>query len=274
MAGGHLQDLAKRSMHRKVCAGIVRTPCHLNAGPYIKEQKLGLHSDCSSWQSALVNLAKHLSALFLVPMKVLLINGSPHAAGCTFTALSEVEKALKKNGVETEWYQLGKVPVQGCIACKGCRATGRCVVSEDANVVSGLLRATDGVVVGSPVYYGSANGALCALLDRVFYSASKGFRGKPAAAVVSCRRGGATAAFDRLNKYFTLSEMPVVTSQYWNSVHGNSPEEVLRDAEGLQVMRTLGYNMAWLLGSLAVAKTSVPAPEREERVATNFIRCP
>jgi multimeric flavodoxin WrbA len=145
-------------------------------------------------------------------------------------------------------------------------------VSEDANEVSDRIRAADGVIVGSPVYFAAPNGALCALLDRVFYSASRTFRGKSAAAVVSCRRGGASAAFDRLNKYFTLSEMPVVTSQYWNSVHGNSPEEVLRDAEGLQVMRTLGYNMAWLLRSLASAKSSVPEPERETRVATNFIR--
>jgi multimeric flavodoxin WrbA len=205
-------------------------------------------------------------------MKVLLINGSPRANGCTFTALSEVEKALHKNGVATTWHQLGKAPVQGCIACRGCKTTGRCVVAEDANIVAGLVREADGVVVGSPVFYASANGSLCALLDRVFFSASSGFRGKPAAAVVSCRRGGASAAFDRLNKYFTLSEMPLVTSQYWNSVHGNSPAEVLRDAEGLQVMRTLGYNIAWLLKSLGAARGSVAAPEREERVATNFIR--
>ncbi|MDR2844983.1 MAG: flavodoxin family protein [Puniceicoccales bacterium] len=206
-------------------------------------------------------------------MKVLLVNGSPHANGCTFTALSEVEKTLHANGIGTDWYQLGKAPVQGCVACRGCKTTGRCVVSADANDVAERIRAADGVVVGSPVYFASANGALCALLDRVFFSASKTFRGKPAASVVSCRRGGASAAFDRLNKYFTLAEMPVTSSQYWNSVHGNSPEEVLRDAEGLQVMRTLGHNMAWLLNSFSAAKAAgLPAPEREERVATNFIR--
>jgi multimeric flavodoxin WrbA len=186
--------------------------------------------------------------------------------------LSEIEKSLHKNNIETDWYQLGKGPTQGCIACRGCRTAGRCVVNEDANEVAERIRAADGVIVGSPVYYAAPNGALCALLDRVFFSASRTFRGKPAAAVVSCRRGGASAAFDRLNKYFTITEMPLVTSQYWNAVHGNSPEEVLRDAEGLQIMRTLGNNMNWLLRSLANAKSSVPAPEREERVATNFIR--
>jgi multimeric flavodoxin WrbA len=200
--------------------------------------------------------------------RVLLVNGSPHSAGCTFTALSEVAAALAKDGVESEWWQLGKAPVQGCIACKGCKKTGRCVVAEDANAVAEKLRAADGVVVGTPVYYAAPNGALCALLDRVFYSASRTFRGKPAASVVSCRRGGASAAFDRLNKYFTLSEMPLAASQYWNSVHGNTPEEVRRDAEGLQVMRTLGRNMAWMVKNLPPAAL----PDNEERVATNFIR--
>jgi multimeric flavodoxin WrbA len=208
--------------------------------------------------------------VFLRAMKVLLINGSPNANGCTFTALSEVSAALARNGIESEWHQLGKKPVQGCIACRGCRTAKRCVVAEDANVVAEKLRTADGVVVGSPVYFAGPNGSLCALLDRVFFSAMGAFRGKPAAAVVSCRRGGASAAFDRLNKYFTLAEMPLATSQYWNSVHGNTPDEVRRDAEGLQVMRTLGGNLAWLVKNLASG--GVPAPEKEERVATNFIR--
>ncbi|MDR2512280.1 MAG: flavodoxin family protein [Puniceicoccales bacterium] len=205
-------------------------------------------------------------------MQVLLINGSPHKNGCTFTALSEVEKALHKNAVKTRWYHLGTKPVQGCIGCRQCKKTGHCTVAEDANALAGQIQQSDGVIVGSPVYYASINGALGALLDRTFFSASRTFRGKPAAAVVSCRRGGASSAFDRLNKYFTLAEMPLATSQYWNSVHGNTPEEIAQDIEGLQVMRTLGYNMAWLLACLASARANIPPPEREERLATNFIR--
>jgi multimeric flavodoxin WrbA len=209
-------------------------------------------------------------------MKVLLLNGSPHAAGCTFTALDEVGKALHKNGVETEWHQLGTAPVAGCVACKTCKKTGRCGTGGgDAAAVVEKIRRVDGLIVGSPVYFGSANGSLCALLDRVFYSAmaTQAFRGKPGAAVVSCRRGGASAAFDRLNKYFTLAEMPLATSQYWNGVHGNTPEEVQNDAEGLQVMRTLGHNMAWLLASLrAGSRAAIPPPEREPRISTNFVR--
>ncbi|MDR0902847.1 MAG: flavodoxin family protein [Opitutaceae bacterium] len=206
-------------------------------------------------------------------MNVLLINGSPNARGCTYTALSEAGKALNARGVKTEWFQLGKKPVRGCVACGKCRKLGRCVFDDDgANACIDMLARADGVVVGSPVYYASANGALCALLDRVFRAAGRTFAGKPAAAVVSCRRGGASAAFDRLNKYFTISEMPVVASQYWNAVHGNIPEEVRQDAEGLQIMRTLGGNMAWLLASLAAGKTTVALPEKEPRVMTNFAR--
>lgn len=205
-------------------------------------------------------------------MKVLLVNGSPRPNGCTYTALGEIEKALHKNAVKTHWYQLGSKPIQGCIACRRCKTTGHCVVADDANQLAAQIQQSDGVIIGSPVYFASINGALGALLDRVFFSASKTFRGKPAAAIVTCRRGGASTAFDRLNKYFTLAEMPLATSQYWNSVHGNTPDEVARDAEGLQVMRTLGYNMAWLLSSIATACATIPPPEREERVATNFIR--
>ena len=203
-------------------------------------------------------------------MKVLLINGSPHEKGCTFTALSEVAGALNGEGVETEIEWIGKGPIRGCVACGGCgRKGGKCVFDDDpANRILEKLTAADGVVVGSPVYYAGPNGALCALLDRVFYAGSAHFAGKPAAAVVSCRRGGASASFDRLNKYFTISNMPVVPSQYWNSVHGRTPEQVREDEEGLQVMRTLGRNMAWMLKGLNPADR----PDPEAHVFTNFIR--
>ena len=197
-------------------------------------------------------------------MNVLLINGSPHKKGCTYTALSEVAGQLEKNGI-------GSKPIRGCIACGACRETGLCVFDDDpVNECSGLLKAADGLIVGSPVYYAAPNGALCAFLDRLFYMKSGAYAYKPAAAVVSCRRGGASAAFDRLNKYFTISCMPIVSSQYWNSVHGNTPEEVRQDKEGLQIMRTLGDNMAWLLKNIQTGK--IPLPEPEEPVRTNFIR--
>ena len=204
-------------------------------------------------------------------MNVLLINGSPHAKGCTYTALAEVEKSLHRAGIGTRWFQLGSGPVRGCIACRACRKTGKCVFEDDGcNELAALIREADGIVVGSPVYYAAPNGALCALLDRVFYSAGAGFDGKPAAAVVSCRRGGASAAFDRLNKYFTISNMPVVPSQYWNAIHGNTPAEAAQDLEGLQIMRALGDNMAWLLRQKEAS--GVTPPQREPRVNTNFIR--
>ena len=204
-------------------------------------------------------------------MQVLLINGSPHEAGCTFTALSEVASSLEKNGIETNFFHIGKKPVHGCVACYSCTKTGKCAFDDDVcNTISALADKADGIVIGSPVYFASANGALCALLDRAFFAASNAFIGKPGAAIVSCRRGGAGSAFDRLNKYFTISQMPVVASQYWNAVHGSTPEDVRRDEEGLQIMRTLGANMAWLLKSIAEGK--VPRPEQEKRLRTNFIR--
>jgi multimeric flavodoxin WrbA len=206
-------------------------------------------------------------------MKALLINGSPNEAGCTFTALSEVAGALNRNGVDSEIFHIGKGPVYGCAGCRACLKLNRCVLDGDVcNELAERAKEADAMVIGSPVYYAGANGALCALLDRMFFSSRSSFEGKPGAAVVSCRRGGAGSAFDRLNKYFTINGMPVVSSQYWNSVHGNKPEEVMRDAEGLQTMRTLGANMAWLMKSLEAAKGSVQPPEREARVATNFIR--
>ena len=204
-------------------------------------------------------------------MNVLLVNGSPHREGCTCTALSEVAAALRKEGIDTDIFWLGMKPVHGCIACNKCQETGKCVFDDDVcNELIGRMQKADGIVVGSPVYYGGPNGALCAVLDRVFYSAAPTLAGKPAAGIVSCRRGGASASFDRLNKYFMMSRMPVVTSQYWNSVHGNTPEEVRQDLEGLQTMRTLGKNMAWMLKS--IRKANLDPPGQEPWIATNFIR--
>ena len=204
-------------------------------------------------------------------MKVLLINGSPRGKGNTYVALSEVAKALERNGVEAEIVSIGAKAVQGCIACNRCKEAGKCVF-EDAlyNKVREKAGEADGIIVGSPVYYAGPNGSLCALLDRLFYSASHLLRYKPAAAVAVCRRGGASATFDRLNKYFTITDMPVIGSQYWNIVHGRLPGEALQDAEGLQTMRTLGNNMAWVLKNLA--NGGQPLPEKEEGISTNFIR--
>lgn len=206
-------------------------------------------------------------------MKVLLINGSPHSEGCTYTALSEVAKTLNKSSVETEIFHIGRKPVRGCVDCGSCNKTGYCAFDDDpANTLIDKIKEADGVVIGTPVYYGSANGALCALLDRVFFAASSQFRHKAAAAVVSCRRGGAGNAFDRLNKYFTISQMPVASSQYWNSIHGMSPEEARQDQEGLQIMRTLGRNMVWLMKMIEQSRETLELPEQEEWTPTNFIR--
>ena len=207
-----------------------------------------------------------------IEMKVLLINGSPHPKGCTFTALTEVAKTLEEEGIATSIFQLGTNPVRGCIACYKCK-TGNagCVFDDEKyNEAHRLIGECDGLIVGSPVYYAGPNGALCALMDRLFFSSSAILAGKPGAAVVSCRRGGASSSFDRLNKYFTINQMPLVTSQYWNSVQGNTPEEVRQDLEGLQTMRTLGRNMAFILKSLKTA--SLPKPKVEECLRTNFIR--
>ena len=204
-------------------------------------------------------------------MKVLLVNGSPHKEGCTFTALSEVAGALKNNGVESEIFWIGNRAVQGCIGCWKCRETGNgCVFKEKlyTDFVE-KMKESDGLVIGAPVYYAGPPGSLCAILDRVFFSATECFLHKPAACAVNCRRGGASATFDRLNKYFTICQMPVVSSQYWNSTHGFMPDEVRRDLEGLQTMRTLGNNMAHLLKSLS--QGGVPLPQQEPRVSTNFI---
>ena len=186
-------------------------------------------------------------------MKVLLINGSPHENGCTFTALNEVAKTLNSEGVDTEIIPIGKAAIQGCIACDMCgRNGGRCTFHDDLyyRVMRCIKDGIDGLVIGSPVYYGGPNGSLCALPDRVFYSLGRELRFKPAASVVVCNRGGASAAFDRLNKYFTITEMPVVSSQYWNVAFGQTPEQIIKDEEGMQTLHTLGRNMAWMIRKL------------------------
>ena len=201
-------------------------------------------------------------------MNVLLLNGSPNADGCTFTALSEIAATLKEENISSEIFQLGKKPVRGCVACGVCHDRGECAFQDDAlpALVEAVKRA-DALVIGSPVYYAGPNGALCALLDRLFFSAGSLLKFKPGAAVVSCRRGGASASFDRLNKYFTINQMPVVSSQYWNSVHGFTPDDVRKDAEGLQTMRTLAHNMARML------RMEAATPQRqdeEEHLWTSF----
>jgi len=204
-------------------------------------------------------------------MKVLLINGSPHKEGNTFIALSEVALALKNEDINTEIINIGSKAVQGCIACYKCFELGRCVFKDELyDKVRDNLKDANGIIIGTPVYYAGPNGSLCALLDRLFYSCSDLLQYKPGASVAVCRRGGASAAFDRLNKYFTISNMPVVSSQYWNSVHGLMPGEASQDAEGLQTMRTLGRNMAWVLKNLKSNIEPVPIPEEPQ--ATNFIR--
>lgn len=207
-------------------------------------------------------------------MKVLLINGSPHASGCTYTALSEVASELLNQGITTQIIHLGKDPIPGCIACGACRKNiGRCFRNDIVNEVVSLAAQSDGFVFGSPVYYASMSGQMSAFLDRLFYSGRPYFVGKPGTAVVSCRRGGASASFDQINKYFTISEMPVVSSNYWNQVHGGNAEEVKQDEEGMQTMRQLGRNMAWLLKCIEAGKAAgIPMPETEERIWTNFIR--
>lgn len=205
--------------------------------------------------------------------KVLMINGSPHEHGCTYTALSEVADTLAGKGIETDLVYLGKAPVAGCIACGKCAQTGRCIFDDQVNEILEKIDEYDGIVVGSPVYYAGPSGQLCAFLDRLFYCSKGRMGGKLAASVVSCRRGGASAAFDRLNKYFGISNMHIVGSQYWNQVHGNSPDQVRKDEEGLQTMRTLAQNMAWLLGGMEAGREKgIEAPVYEEKINTNYIR--
>lgn len=205
-------------------------------------------------------------------LKVLLINGSPHQNGCTYTALNEVTKTLNECGIETEIVWIGNKSIHGCIACGGCSKTGRCVFDDGVNEISDKMAECDGLIVGTPVYYASPNGALYCLLDRLF-GICPSLSHKPAAAVASARRAGTTAAIDGLNKYFTIRNMPVVSSSYWNMVHGSKPEDVLKDEEGLQTMRNLGRNMAWLIKCINAGKENgINIPQTESGIRTNFIR--
>ena len=206
--------------------------------------------------------------------KVLLINGSLHQKGCTYTALEEIAKTLKACEVDSEILWLGTAPIADCIACYNCMKNGKCVFDDLVNATAARLDEFDGLIVGSPVYYAGPTGAVCSFLDRLFFSVDKKkVAGKAAAAVVSCRRGGATAAFDRLNKYFTISNMNVIGSQYWNQVHGSKPEDVLQDEEGMQTMRTLARNMAYVIKAReAAGKDGVKSPVFERPRMTNFIR--
>ncbi len=205
-------------------------------------------------------------------MKVLLINGSPRPRGCTYTALNEVAKTLEQEDIETEIIQVGQKDIRGCIGCRQCKESGQCVFDDFVNEVAPKFNECDGIVIGSPVYYASANGILISFLDRLFYSTLADKTMKVGAAVVSARRAGTTATFDELNKYFTISSMPVVSSQYWNMVHGYTPEDVMKDEEGMQIMRTLGKNMAFLIKSIHLGKEKYGLPEKEQRVFTPFIR--
>ena len=205
-------------------------------------------------------------------MKVLMINGSPRVGGNTSIALAEMQKIFEENGIETEIIQVGNKDIRGCIGCGYCFKNRCCTFDDIVNDIAPRFEACDGLVIGSPVYYAAANGTLVSLLDRLFYAAGSQLRGKPAASVVSCRRGGASAAFEIINKYFMMTNMPIVTSQYWNQVHGNTPEEVKKDLEGLQTMRTLARNMVFLMKSIALGKEAFGLPEKEKSVWTNFVR--
>lgn len=205
-------------------------------------------------------------------MKVLLLNGSPHENGSTFTALNEMIKVFEKEGIETQLLQIGKLDIRGCIACRRCAELGRCVFDDAVNEVADLLKEADGFVVGSPVYYASANATLDALLSRLFFSSHFDKTMKVGAAVCSARRGGLTATFDQLNKYFTISGMPVASGQYWNGIHGHNAEEACRDTEGMQMMRTLAQNMSFLMKSIELGKEKYGLPRKEPTAFTNFIR--
>ena len=206
-------------------------------------------------------------------MKILLVNGSPHQHGCTYTALDEAARTLNVHGIETEILWLGTKAMQGCIACGGCKKDGCCVFDDEVARVTRELDGIDGFIFGTPVYYGGPSGTVQAFMDRLFHSAGRRMAGKVAAAVVSCRRGGSTAAFQSMNMYFQMTNMIVITSQYWNQIHGNTRQEALQDAEGLQTMRILAENMRYVLQCLSAGKEKGVAPlTYEMRTATNFIR--
>ncbi len=202
--------------------------------------------------------------------KVLLINGSPHVNGCTVAALEEMIKVFKEEGVDTKLVNVGNKEIRGCISCNKCRKDGKCVFEDSVNEVASEFECSDGLVVGSPVYYGSPNGNLISFLDRLFYSTSFSKHFKVGAAVVSCRRGGNTASFDVLNKYFTISSMPIASSTYWNQVHGFTAEDVKKDLEGLQTMRNLARNMAFMIKAFSDAKEKYGLPAVEKKDFTSF----
>ena len=202
-------------------------------------------------------------------MKALLINGSPHEHGCTYTALRELADTLEAEGIETEIIQAGKT-AHACNACASCKKTHRCVYDDLVNETAPKLAAADALVIGSPVYYASPAGGAISFMDRLFHSTSIDMTMKVGASVVSCRRGGNTSSFDVLNKYFTIAGMPIASSQYWNMVYGSTPEEVRKDLEGLQTMRTLGRNMAFLMKSIALGKAQYGLPEKEKSIVTSF----
>lgn len=204
-------------------------------------------------------------------MKALIINGSPHKTGTTKRALDEVKKSLSEEGIECITYDI-EPEVRGCVACGYCRKSGKCVFDDEVNRLAEIFEEADALIIGSPVYYASPNGSLISLLDRLFHSTSFDKRMKVGAAIVAARRGGLTASFDVLNKYFSISGMPIATSRYWNQIHGNSADEAEKDLEGLATMRELGKSIAFLAKSISLGKEKYGLPEREERVATNFIR--
>ena len=205
-------------------------------------------------------------------MKVLLINGSPHAEGNTYTALNEMIKIFEAEGIETELMHVGNQAVRGCTACLFCKRNGYCIFDDGVNETAAKLAQCDGLVIGSPVYYASANSTLTAFLDRLFYSNQQDLTMKVGAAVAAARRGGITATFDQLNKYFTVSGMPVASGQYWNGIHGHTAGQAEQDEEGLQMMRTLARNMVFLMKSIQLGKDTYGLPEKEQRTPTNFIR--
>ncbi len=204
-------------------------------------------------------------------MKVLMLNGSPNINGCVMTALKEVEKSLNEEGIETEIITVGNKDIRGCIACNSCVKTGKCIFNDIVVEIASKFESSDGIIIGTPVYYAGSNGNLISLLDRLFYSSHFDKTMKVGAAVISSRRAGSTSAFDEINKYFTISNMPIVSSNYWNEVHGSKKEDVLKDKEGLQTMRNLGKNMAFLIKSIALGKEKYSLPKNEEKIVTSFV---
>ena len=207
-------------------------------------------------------------------MKVLLFNGSSNPKGCTYTALAEIESTLNSQGIETEIITIGNKPIPDCTGCRACKDTGKCIINDLVNECIEKAKSADGFIFGSPVYYAHPSGRLLTFMDRLFYAGSYAFAYKPAAAIVSARRAGTTAALDAIMKHFTISNMPIVPSNYWNMVHGrmNSPEEVMKDEEGIQIMQVLGLNMAWMLNCIEAGKNAGFTPQKVEKIHTNFIK--